>query len=142
MRHVGDADGVRLGCIVHVLRVVRHLSGGPIRASLLVSMNNLEQAMGNTELRLTLERIEGIAIEARDNTAYTNGKVRWHTKMIYLSMGALPLLSVWAGWLTLEVLHTAETFASSQVSTQQIQAAVNQAFANNLITPINNRTSK
>lgn len=94
--------------------------------------------MGNAELRLQLQRIETIAVEARDNTKYTNGKVRWHTKMIYLSMGAIPLLSVWAGWLTLEVLSDARAL-EQQLSPQQIDAsvsaAVNQAFTNNLQKP-------
>lgn len=132
MRVLGDADGLRSGASVRVFRVVRHLSGGPVQSCLPPYMSDFNKPMGNAELRLTLQRVETMATEARDNTAYTNGTVRWQTKMVYLAMGAIPLLSVWAGWLTLEVLQTAQDVSSNTLAPQQIQAAVDQAFQSNL----------
>lgn len=95
---------------------------------------DIEKPMGNAELRLSLASIETEIVEVKvianrglEQALKTNGKVMWHTKTIWLCMGALPLLTVWAGWLTLQIL-------SAKPDAQEIQAAVNagisQAFTN------------
>lgn len=95
-------------------------------------MSSVEEAMGNTELRLTLATIQeeigdvkSIALDTKAQATRTNGKVMWHTKTIWLCMGALPLLTIWAGWLTNQLINQPQ-----QVSAEQIQAAVQQAFNN------------
>lgn len=89
-------------------------------------MIDVEKPMGNAELRLTLAGIQeeigdvkSIALDTKTQAMKTNGKVMWHTKTIWLCMGALPLLTIWAGWLT-EVLIT----QPQPASIGQIQAAV------------------
>lgn len=99
--------------------------------------------MGNTELRLSLASIESeisdvksIAIDTHTQALHTNGTVRWHTKMLWLAMGALPLLTGWAYWLTIHVLDASENIAKIQteidtqnsVTQQQIQQAAQQGI--------------
>lgn len=106
-------------------------------------MSDLEKPMGNAELRLSLASIESeivdtkhIAIETRDQATHTNGTVRWHTKMLWLAMGALPLLTGWAYWLTIHVLDNSENVAKIQteidtqntVTQEQIQQAAQQGI--------------
>ena len=90
--------------------------------------------MGNAELRLTLASIENeisdvksISMETHEQAKKTNGRVNMHDKMLWTALGALPLLTVWAGWLTLLQLNQ-----PPPVSSQEIQTAVDKAFANNL----------
>lgn len=97
-------------------------------------MSDLEKPMGNTELRLTLSSIQeeigdvkSIALDTRDQARKTNGRVNMHDKLLWLAMGALPLLTAWAGWLTLRQLEN-----PSVISRADVQAAVQQAFAQNL----------
>lgn len=90
-------------------------------------MTNLEEPMGNTELRVTLFSMDGKLDEVIERQKYTNGTVMWHTKVLWLTMGALPLLTIWAGWLTLVVLGV--TNSSAQVQTQ-VQQGVSQALSN------------
>lgn len=93
-------------------------------------MSNLEEPMGNIELRLTLAGIQeeigdvkSIALDTKAQATKTNGKVMWHTKTIWLCMGALPLLTIWAGWLTNVLISQ-----PNPPSTQEIQAAVQSAL--------------
>lgn len=95
--------------------------------------HDVDQPMGNAELRLTLASIENeigdvksIAMETRQGQKYTNGKVRWLIKLAWLSMGALPLLTVWAAWLTKVQLERG--LAAEPVQAEQIQAAVLDAL--------------
>lgn len=90
--------------------------------------------MGNTELRLTLAGIQeeiadvkSIALDVRAQATKTNGRVRWLEKMIYTALGALPLLTVWAGGLTYAYMHPV-----IQPTQEALQAAVNNAFNNSL----------
>lgn len=83
--------------------------------------SDLEQPMGNAELRLTLQRIESAGEQTRitgeqthEQAKKTNGTTRWTVKMIYLMLGALPLLASWAGWLTKETLDNRYTPANVQ----------------------------
>lgn len=99
-------------------------------------MSNVEEPMGNTELRLILAGIEeeiadvkSIALDTKAQATKTNGKVMWHTKTIWLFMGALPLLTFWAGWLTMRMLAT-----PIPITANQVEAAVQQAFSDNLQT--------
>lgn len=85
--------------------------------------------MGNAELRLTLASIEnevvetkGIAMEARDQGLKTNGNVRLHEKLIWTALGALPLLTIWAAWLTQQTLNTPRTDQAA------IQTAVSEGL--------------
>lgn len=92
-------------------------------------MTDFETPMGNTELRLSLASIESevaevksISMENNEHAKYTNGKIMWLTKLAWLTLGALPLLTVWSVWLTSETLKSREEL--SPVQTQAIQAAV------------------
>lgn len=91
--------------------------------------------MGNAELRLTLQSIESelagnttISLETQVQAKKTNGTVMWHTKMIWLAMGAIPLLTVWAAWLTKEQLDASRHTTIDQ--TAQVEAAVTKALDN------------
>ncbi len=86
---------------------------------------NLEEKMdthfeGNAE---TLSEIKAQVLK-------TNGRVNWLEKAMWTALGALPLLTVWAGFLTKEILD--QKGKAVEVPTAVIQAAVNQAFTNNL----------
>lgn len=107
-------------------------------------MKDIEAPMGNTELRLALASIENeivdtknIAMETREQAIHTNGTVRWHTKMLWLAMGALPLLTAWAGYLTYHVLNASEEIASlqSEIDTQNTmtQQKIQQAATQGII---------
>lgn len=56
----------------------------------------------------------------------TNGRVGLLEKMAYISLGAIPLLSIWAGWLTFDYLEQKDTIR------HEIQAAIDAAFEANL----------
>lgn len=64
-----------------------------------------------------------------DKVTKTNGTVRWHTKLLYLSMGALPLLTIWAMWLTNETLNSQKDI--SPIQRAAIGQAIDEAFRNN-----------
>lgn len=104
----------------------------------LESKNDLERSMGNTELRLTLGNIEdeishvkSIAIDTNVQAKKTNGRVNWMEKVIWTAMGALPLLTVWSGWLTLKELEQPSQITTDQL-TSAVQSAVTNAFDKNL----------
>lgn len=82
-------------------------------------MNDVDLPMGNAELRLRLQNIETISNETHIQAKKTNGRVNWMEKVIWTAMGALPLLTVWSGWLTLDMLNQPQT-----VTPDQLQAAV------------------
>lgn len=95
--------------------------------------------MGNTELRLSLASIEseisdvkGIALDTHAQALHTNGTVKWQTKMIYTFLGALPLITGWAGWLTLSQLHSNDELARLQtqdsLTKEQIQQAAQEGI--------------
>ncbi len=91
--------------------------------------------MGNAELRLTLASIESevgdvksISMETRDQAKRTNGRVNWMEKVLWTYMGAVPMLALWAGWLTLEALKQREP----EVSEARVQVWVDRAFEANL----------
>lgn len=95
---------------------------------------DIDKPMGNAELRLSLLSIENeigdvksIAMSTHEQAKKTNGRVNLHDKMLWTALGALPLLTIWAGWLTEIQLNR-----PAEVSTQQIQAAVQQAVENTL----------
>lgn len=90
-------------------------------------MTDLESPMGNAELRLRLLSIENIATETHDQAKKTNGRVTRHDKMLWTALGGLMVLTPWAAWITYAQLH-----APSPVTNVELQAAVDQAFANNL----------
>lgn len=97
-------------------------------------MKDVDVPMGNAELRLTLASIEneisdvkGITMDTHEQAKKTNGRVNWLEKAMWTALGALPLLTVWAGWLTVLQLNQPKP-----VDQFQIQAAVNEAFANNI----------
>lgn len=108
-----------------------------------MNINDVDKPMGNAELRLSLASIESevsdvkrIATDTHEQALHTNGTVRWHTKLLYLAMGALPLLTGWAAWLTKYTLDegasTIRLEAQLQQQTQdnksQVQQAVVQAL--------------
>lgn len=91
--------------------------------------HDVDSPMGNAELRLNFANIESeladnkrITLATHEQAKKTNGRVNWMEKTIWLSMGAIPLLTIWAGWLTKEMLE-----ARSPQSIE-IQAAVTQAL--------------
>lgn len=92
--------------------------------------------MGNAELRLTLADIKSeqaelkrIAIDTHDQAARTNGKVMWLTKLAWLCMGAFPLLTIWSGWLTKEVLDLRKDIPSESQQAIAVQLGVSNALA-------------
>jgi hypothetical protein len=103
--------------------------------------SDVDRPMGNAELRLTLQAIESelasnttISLETHAQAKKTNGRVNWMEKTIWLSMGAIPLLTIWAGWLTLEILD------GRDVRSNEIQSAVIQALDNYETKSIDNGT--
>lgn len=56
----------------------------------------------------------------------TNGRVGILEKMAFVSLGAIPLLTVWAAWLTFDYLESKESVR------KEIQTAVDEAFDANL----------
>lgn len=121
---------------------------GPIQPHFLFAMmkdlhrkSDVDRPMGNAELRLTLQAIESelasnttISLETHAQAKKTNGRVNWMEKTIWLSMGAIPLLTIWAGWLTLEILD------GRDVRSNEIQSAVIQALDNYETKSIDNGT--
>lgn len=61
--------------------------------------------------------------------AKTNGTVRWQTKMLYVAIGALPLLSAWMWIITQSFLDSQKEI--SPVQRALIIEAVNEAFKHN-----------
>jgi len=57
----------------------------------------------------------------------TNGRVGILERMAWVSLGAIPLLTVWAGWLTFDYLN------SKDVMKHDIQQAVDEAFDANIM---------
>lgn len=45
----------------------------------------------------------------------TNGTVKWQTKMLYMALGALFLLTPWAGWVTTHILSQAKPLSKDDV---------------------------
>lgn len=96
-------------------------------------VNALEVPMGNAELRLRLQNIEETGKETHGLATYTNGTVRWQTKMIYLAMGALFILAPTAGWLCISVIHDQAQIAALKVATSPsvittaVKAGIDQA---------------
>lgn len=76
------------------------------------------QYMNDVALENRLTRIEDTVNQTLDQAKKTNGRVNWHDKMVWTALGALPLLTIWAGWLTLQVLNP-------PINSATIQAAVN-----------------
>lgn len=68
----------------------------------------------------TLGRIE-------KQTTKTNGRVTMLEKFMWSSIGVFPLIAGFTGWLAIDYLSHRDT-----VPKEQIQAAVNQAFDDNL----------
>lgn len=110
-------------------------------------MNDVDAPMGNAELRLALASIENevsdvkrISMDVHEQAVHTNGTVRWHTKMLWLAMGALPLLTGWAAWLTLYALHASEVTTKLQgeflteqnMSQEQIESAAQEGIIQGL----------
>lgn len=104
-------------------------------------MTNVDVPMGNAELRITLQEIhaevaetKGIAMEGRDASKTTNGKVAeitaWKEQVnggIKVAIPALTLVVAALGWLTVDYLNHRD-----KVPVDQIQAAVDRAFNDNL----------
>lgn len=67
----------------------------------------------------------------------TNGTVRWLTKMIYVALGALPLLSIWAWIITQQFLSSQTELSPAQVNEMKVilqpivDSGVDKAFKNN-----------
>lgn len=101
---------------------------------------DVDKPMGNAELRLSLASIESevsdtkrISTETHEQARKTNGRVNWMEKCIYVSMGALPLLTAWAGWLTLEVISDQKSEAQTQQEIQDtLQQSVQEGITNAL----------
>lgn len=104
------------------------MSFGLVRFRINYFMNNndVDKPMGNAELRLSLASIENevsdvkrIAMDTHVQALKTNGKVRWHTKMLWLAMGPLPILTAWAWYLTLHTIDANTQVAALQAELQQ-----------------------
>jgi hypothetical protein len=103
-----------------ILHVIKHYRG-----SFPFSMSEVDKPMGNAELRLRLASIETIGMETHEQAKKTNGRVNWLEKTAWVASGAIPLLTLWAGWLTLHQLNSPQP-----VTEPQIQAAVQSAIDN------------
>lgn len=66
--------------------------------------------------------------EIREQTIKTNGTVGRHHWLIGMAVGAIPLLSVWAGWLTMEVLEGQKSI--SPLEQAAIEASVYKGLLN------------
>ena len=63
----------------------------------------LEELMGDH-----FEAHTNILSDIKTQTTKTNGRVTSVEKLIWTSLGALPLLTVWSGWMTHEILTSKE----------------------------------
>lgn len=86
-------------------------------------MGNAELRLNFADLRSEVAEVKDIALETHDQAVKTNGRVNWLEKTAYTALGALPLLTFWAAWLTYKELD-----APPPVQEEQIQAAVLQAL--------------
>lgn len=78
-----------------------------------------EQDEWRNDVKDSLNRIEAQTIK-------TNGRVSNHDKLLWLGMGAIPFLSGWMGWFTLDYIQSKEDISS--VEQAAIQVAVTQAL--------------
>lgn len=64
-------------------------------------------------------------VETKEQAKKTNGRVTMLEKLIWTALGALPLLTIWAAWLSNQVLANQQTITSLQTSASvELQAAV------------------
>lgn len=98
--------------------------------------SDVDQPMGNAELRLTLASLEneigdvkGLSLDIHEQTKKTNGRVNLLMKVAWMAGGALPLLTFWAAWLTYQQLYPPHP----QISQQEMQAAFNQVLQENIV---------
>lgn len=95
---------------------------------------DVDKPMGNAELRLSLASIESeiASVSTKVDAVHTqakktNGRVNWQEKCVYISMGAMPLLTIWAGWLTIRMLNQPVA-----VNSEQLQSIVETALDSSL----------
>lgn len=98
------------------------------------SERDVDKPMGNAELRLSLAGIESEVAavkntldEVHTQAKKTNGRVNWLEKGMYVSVGALPLLTIWALWLTVATLDK-----PAPLDAQQLQQVVESALSDSL----------
>lgn len=118
-------------------------------------MGNAELRLTLANIASEVVDTKAIAIETHTQAKATNGRVTylekqnikceavekavvkltqtstWSERSIWISMGAIPLLTVWALWLTKAQLERPAQFTPAEQSVQ-IQAAVNAAFKNQI----------
>lgn len=58
----------------------------------------------------------------------TNGTVKWQTKLLYIGIGALVLLTPWASWVTVSLLSQDKNL----ITQEDLDTAVNNAVQRNL----------
>lgn len=73
--------------------------------------------------------IQDSLVRIEKQTTATNGHLRLHDRLLWLAMGAIPLLSVWAWFLTMQVLDGQKQISPLQQAV--IIHAVDEAFKNN-----------
>lgn len=97
-------------------------------------MNDVDKPMGNAELRLTLAGLESevgdikdIALDTRDQARKTNGRVNILEKFQYGALVGFSILTPITGWLVIDYMQHRNDI-ENQVTPAMVQAAVNQAF--------------
>lgn len=73
------------------------------------------------------EHISLVITPLTEQVTKTNGTVKWQTKLLYIGIGALMLLTPWAGWVTTQLLAN-----KNYVTQDDLKTALDQAFEDNL----------
>lgn len=96
-------------------------------------MTNLDQPIGNVEMRLWMQKIETTTTQTHEQAKKTNGRVTRHGVMINWGVGALVVLTPIAGWLCTSVIRNEAQIAAikaQQITPSQLQADIIDAMTN------------
>lgn len=77
-----------------------------------------------------LAEVKNIAIDTNAQAKKTNGRVNWMEKTIWTALGAVPLLTIWAGWLTIHALQPIQTATPDQIQAA-VAEGIHEALSNN-----------
>lgn len=93
-------------------------------------MSDLNQPIGNVEMRLWMQKIDTVTDATHIQATKTNGTVKWLIKMMYLAIGALAILAPISGWLCTSVIADERQISSlkATVSPNAITSAVNSGI--------------